>query len=74
MEINKEMFVQFLVFTSMGFFSDRKFLNIENIENSRIREYVKIELKFLGNVSFFDNGLTKKGAFFFPASGVIWHA
>ena len=29
------------------------------MENSRIREYVKIELKFDGNFSYFDNGLTK---------------
>ena len=33
----------------------------QNIENScsSIREYVKIELKFHGNFSYFDNGLTK---------------
>ena len=31
----------------------------QNIENSCIREYVKIELKFDGNFSYFDNGLTK---------------
>ena len=29
----------------------------QNIEISCIREYVKIELKFHGNFSFFDNGL-----------------
>ena len=32
---------------------------LQNIENSRIRDYVKNELKFHGNFSYFDNGLTK---------------